>query len=123
MLFGENNNKGIIFEKGKLKVVTIGENGITLDDILVHDAMEPDPTLHLALINLHLPDFPVAFGVIRCVKAPVYDQEMEKQIKEIQSTRKITCMDDLLKSGNIWEVKETGYLQDKNSCSGKNSLF
>lgn len=123
MLFGEKNNKGISFNKGKLKVVTIGENGITAEDILVHDATDPDPSLHLALINMHLPDFPVAFGVIRSVKAPVYDQEMEKQIMEIQATRKITCMDDLLKSGNIWEVKEGNLPQEKNSCNGKNTFY
>lgn len=104
MLFGENNEKGLIFEKGKLKVAVIGENGVTEDDILVHDATEPDPTLHMALINMKLPDFPVAFGVIRSVPAPVYDVEMEAQIKQVQQNRKITCVDELLNSGNTWEV-------------------
>jgi len=104
MLFGEENQKGLIFDKGKLKVVVIGENGVTEDDILVHDAAEADPTLHMALINMKLPDFPVAFGVIRAVPAPVYDVEMEAQIKQVQQTRKITCVDELLNSGNTWEV-------------------
>ncbi len=105
MLFGADNNKGIIMEKGKLKVATIGENGITADDILVHDAKEEDPTLHMALINMNLPEFPVAFGVIRSVYAPVYDQEMKLQIAEIQKTRKVASMNELLFSGNTWEVK------------------
>ncbi len=104
MLFGENNEKGLTFEKGKLRVAVIGENGVTEDDILVHDVTEPDPSLHMALINMKLPDMPVAFGVIRAVPAPVYDVEMEAQIKRVQETRKITCVDDLLKSGNTWEV-------------------
>jgi len=104
MLFGENNEKGLIFDKGKLRVAVIGENGITEDDILIHDATEPDPTLHMALINMKLPDMPVAFGVIRSVPAPVYDVEMEAQIKQVQQTRKITCVDELLNSGNTWEV-------------------
>src|SRR5690554_4803187 len=52
MLFGAENEKGIIMEKGRLKVAKIGENGVTLDDVLVHDAHEIDPTLHLALINM-----------------------------------------------------------------------
>jgi 2-oxoglutarate ferredoxin oxidoreductase subunit beta len=47
---------------------------------------------------------PVVFGVIRSVEAPVYDTEMVNQIKEVQKTRKITCVDELLNSGNIWEV-------------------
>lgn len=104
MIFGNNNDKGLILDKGKLKVVRIGENGITADDILVHDAHEEDPSLHLSLINMALPEFPMAFGVIRSVSAPVYDREMEKQINQIQETRKISSVDDLLRSGNTWEV-------------------
>lgn len=104
MLFGAENEKGLIMEKGKLKVVKVGENGITEDDILVHDAHETDPTLHLSLINMSLPDFPVAFGVIRSVAAPVYELEMEQQIEQVKHTRKVKSMDELLNSGNTWEV-------------------
>jgi 2-oxoglutarate ferredoxin oxidoreductase subunit beta len=53
---------------------------------------------------MQLPELPVAFGVIRSVPTFVYDTEMVAQIEEVQKTRKITCVDDLLKSGNIWEV-------------------
>uniref|UniRef100_UPI0032162AF2 2-oxoacid:ferredoxin oxidoreductase subunit beta n=1 Tax=uncultured Draconibacterium sp. TaxID=1573823 RepID=UPI0032162AF2 len=113
MLFGVENEKGLIFENGRLKVAVIGKDGVTEDDILVHNAEEEDPTLHTALINMQLPDFPVAFGVIRSVAAPVYDVEMEAQIKEVQQTRKISCVDELLQSGNTWEV--TG----NNGTSGK----
>ncbi len=123
MLFGEDNRKGLIFEKGKLKVVTIGENGVTLDNILVHDAEDPDPGLHLALINMKLPAFPVAFGVIRSVKAPVYDQEMELQIAGVKKNSKITCMDDLLRSGNTWEVKENGFEPGPEGCPGRSAIL
>lgn len=104
MLFGAENEKGIIFEKGKLKVAVIGENGVSIDDILVHDATEVDPTLHMSLINMQLPEMPVAFGVIRAVAAPVYDVEMVAQIDQVQQKRKITNVDELLYSGNTWEV-------------------
>ncbi|QGY45504.1 2-oxoacid:ferredoxin oxidoreductase subunit beta [Maribellus comscasis] len=116
MLFGEENEKGIIFDKGKLKVAKVGENGVTRDDVLVHDANEPDPTIHMALINMQLPDFPVAFGVIRSVSAPVYDVEMEAQIKTVQQTRKIKNVDELLSSGNTWEVTTENGLTGKD-CS------
>ncbi len=106
MVFGNENEKGLVFDKGKLKVVTIGQDGYTLDDILVHDAKTADPTLHLALINMCLPEFPVAMGVIRSVEAPIYDQEVTKQIKTVQASRKITNVDELLRSGNTWEVNE-----------------
>ncbi len=108
MIFGKERDKGLIIEGLKLKVVKIGENGITEKDILVHDASEVDPTLHLALINMTLPDFPVALGVIRSVDAPVYNQEMVAQIDAVKSSTKITCMDDLLNSGNTWQVEGNG---------------
>jgi len=106
MVFGNESEKGLVFEKGKLKVVTIGQDGYTLDDILVHDAKTADPTLHLALINMCLPEFPVAMGVIRSVEAPIYDQEVTKQIETVQASRKISNVDELLCSGNTWEVNE-----------------
>jgi 2-oxoglutarate/2-oxoacid ferredoxin oxidoreductase subunit beta len=111
MIFGEQDDKGLILEKGKLKVVKIGENGITRDDILVHHPEEDNLGLQVALIDMALPEFPVAMGVVRSVEAPVYDQEMEKQIKEVQATRKITCVDELLNSGNTWVV-DGGHCSD-----------
>jgi len=119
MLFGEENEKGLLFDKGKLKVVKIGENGVTIDDILVHDATEPDPTVQMALINMQLPEFPVAFGVIRSVTAPVYNDELVAQIDVVQQKRKIKNVDDLLKSGNTWEV--TGNKPVASECP-KNSM-
>lgn len=105
MIFGNQKDKGLIFEKTGLKVVTIGENGITRDDILVHDVTEPTGIIHQQLIGMKLPDFPVAMGVIRAVEAPVYDQVMETQIADVKSRAKIKSIDDLLGSGNTWVVE------------------
>jgi 2-oxoglutarate ferredoxin oxidoreductase subunit beta len=105
MIFGKEKNKGIVLEGFKLKVATIGQNGVKESDILIHDAYENDPSLHLALINMRLPDFPVAFGVIRAAEYPHYDEMMKKQIADVQSKSKIKCMDDLLKSGSTWTIE------------------
>ncbi len=105
MIFGKEKNKGIALDGFKLKTVTIGEDGITESDILVHDKFEEDPTLHLALINMSLPQLPVALGVIRAVKAHTYDERVEDQIKQVQATAKIKSVDDLLNSGSTWLVK------------------
>ena len=105
LIFGKENNRGIVLDGLKLKIVTIGENGVTKDDILVHDAHEEDPTLHLALINMRYPNFPVAYGVIRAVKAHTYDERVEAQVKEVQANAKIKNMTDLLNSGSTWEVE------------------
>jgi 2-oxoglutarate ferredoxin oxidoreductase subunit beta len=105
MIFGTQKDKGLVFDKGLLKVVTIGENGITREDILIHDVTEPNGYLHQQLIGMKLPEFPVAMGVIRAVKALVYDQMMEKQIAEVKSKAKIKTIDELLSSGNTWVVE------------------
>ena len=105
MIFGKERNKGLIIEKGRLKVVTIGENGITLDDILIHDIEDPDDTTHYMLSRMSLPDFPVAMGVIRSYDCKVYESMLYDQIKAAKEKSKIKCMDDLLNSGNTFEVK------------------
>jgi 2-oxoglutarate/2-oxoacid ferredoxin oxidoreductase subunit beta len=105
LIFGNNYDKGLVLDGLKLKVVKIGENGIKESDILVHDAKEPDPSMHLALINMQGPEFPVAFGVIRSVAAPTYDERTESQIAEIQKKSSIKCMDDLMNSGNTWMIE------------------
>jgi len=104
MLYGKENERGIVFENGRLKSVIIGEDGYTLDQVLVHDAKNPEIFMHSALINMQWPELPVAFGVIRAVEGLVYDQVMQEQIEEIGKKRKITCVDELLQSGNVWEV-------------------
>lgn len=72
MLFGANKEKGLVLDGLKLKAVTIGEEGYTLDDILVHDAHEKDPTLHSILTRVS-EGLPIAFGVIRDVESPSYE--------------------------------------------------
>ena len=105
MIFGENDNKGLVLDGFRLKVVTIGENGVTLNDILVHDAHNPEPYLHLMLSNMAFPEYPVAFGVIRNVDALTYNEGLKKQTEEVMKTSKFKSMNDLLYSGSIWEVK------------------
>lgn len=104
MIFGKNRDKGLMAVGLKLKVVKIGENGVTEDDLLVHDAHEKDLSIHLQLANMKYPDFPVALGVIRDVEAETYDVAVEEQIKSIQKEANIKCLDDLLNSGHTWMV-------------------
>lgn len=105
MVFGKDNQKGLVLDGLKLKAVTIGQDGYTLDDILVHDAHTPENTLHLMLAMMG-GDMPVALGVIRDVEAPVYDREVEQQIAGVQAKMPIRKLQDFLMSGEVWEVKE-----------------
>lgn len=105
MLFGKNKEKGLILKNHRIEIATIGENGIGLEDILVHDPSNPDDMTHYTLVRMGLPDFPVAMGVIRsCDCIEPYDQLYEQQIAEVRRKSKIKCMDDLLNSGNILDL-------------------
>jgi len=105
MIFGSKRNKGIRLKGTRLEVVTIGENGITEDDILVHDQYQQDPGIHLMLAKMGPPHFPVAMGVIRSAMYPTYDDLVEIQIEEAKKNSNIKSVNDLLNSGDIFEIK------------------
>lgn len=105
MIFGKENDKGLILDGLKIRVVRLGEDNITEKDLLVHDATEPNPGIHYMLSNMKYPDYPVALGVIRSVEGRTYDAGVEEQIADIQKKSRIKCMDDLLMSGSTWKIK------------------
>ena len=105
MVFGENNEYGLVQEGFGIKVVKIGENGITVDDLLVHDAHCEDNTLQLKLAMMEGPDFPIALGVIRDVDAPTYDDAVTAQIEEVKAKKPYHSFAELLETNDIWEVK------------------
>jgi 2-oxoglutarate/2-oxoacid ferredoxin oxidoreductase subunit beta len=104
MIFGKEKNKGIRINGTKLEVVTVGENGFTLKDILVHDQYSLDPGIHLMLAKLSPPEFPVALGVIRSASFSTYDDQVAEQIKTAKQNGSIKCVDDLLNSGDVFEI-------------------
>ncbi len=106
MTFGADNERGLVFENMRLKVVTIGEEGYTLDDVLVHDAHTEDTTLHGMLASMKYPEYPVAVGVIRDVdEEAVYDVKVAEQVEAVRASSPIKCVDDLLRSGDTWTVE------------------
>ncbi|MFV0392566.1 MAG: 2-oxoacid:ferredoxin oxidoreductase subunit beta [Paludibacteraceae bacterium] len=104
LIYGVNNDKGIVLEHGRLKAVTIGENGVTEDDVLIHNAQNPNPTMHWELAMMQGPDFPITVGVIRDVQAETYNDAMDNQIDEVRKKSSITCFDDLVDSLEQWEI-------------------
>ncbi len=103
MIFGKENDKGIVLDENfRLKVVKIGEDGITKDDILVHDAKNESPILHYELAELK---DPVAIGIIRSVDKKSYDDAVYEQVEEVKQHSKIKTANDLFASGATWEVE------------------
>jgi 2-oxoglutarate/2-oxoacid ferredoxin oxidoreductase subunit beta len=105
MIFGKNNDMGLVLEGLKLKVVKLGENGITEKNILVHNAFESNPGIQYMLANMKYPEYPVALGVIRSVPGATYESDLAAQIEDVKKSTKIKSMDDLLNSGSVWKVE------------------
>ncbi len=105
MIFGRNRDKGIVLDGWKLKVVTIGEDGITEDDILTHDSHADNLGLQTMLAEMSWPEYPVALGVIREVPAPTYEDEVQRQVEEVTSRARVHDVDALLRSGSTWEIE------------------
>jgi 2-oxoglutarate ferredoxin oxidoreductase subunit beta len=106
LVFGKDRKKGVRLIPGKLEpeVVTVGENGITEADLLVHDEREPSGALSFLLGRLEPPGFPTAIGVVRAVDRPSYDGMMDEQEKEIVARRGVGDIRKLLNSGETWTV-------------------
>ena len=102
MIFGKDRDKGLVLNGLKLEVVTIGENGITEEDILVHDAHEEDPTLHQILARLQ---YPLVTGIIRKFEDVTLEERMDKLTAEVKANSKFSQADDLFFSGETYEVK------------------
>ncbi|WP_339864428.1 2-oxoacid:ferredoxin oxidoreductase subunit beta [Paremcibacter congregatus] len=104
MLFGKDVAKGLRFnsETFALEVVTLGENGITEDDVLVHD----ETNRHMAsmLCELEAPDFPVILGVIYCNPKESYEQSVHYQLDQAKQAKKAD-FNALLRAGRTWVVE------------------
>jgi 2-oxoglutarate ferredoxin oxidoreductase subunit beta len=100
LLYGKDKRRGLRVKPGKfeLEAVTIGEDGITEDDILVHD--EANRTLASLLAVMEPPELPVALGVIYCDSAPTYDEGIRQQDEGLEDAD----FADLLQGGRTWTV-------------------
>src|SRR6184192_2365885 len=105
MIFGKDRNQGIRMKGAHPEVVTIGENGITEADILVHDIHLQDPSVAFMLARMEQPDFPQPVGVFRAVERPSYDQLMADQIETAISKSGPGSLVKLIYSGDMWTVE------------------
>src|SRR5438034_1397118 len=105
MIFGKDRNKGIRMNGAHPEVVTIGENGITEADILIHDLNLQDPSVAFMLARMEQPDFPQPVGIFRAVERPSYDQMMTDQIETAISKSGPGTLEKLIYSGDMWTVE------------------
>ena len=102
MIFGKNRDRGLVLNGLKLEVVTIGENGVTEEDILVHDAHEQDPTLHQMLVRLQ---DPIVTGLIRSYENVTIEEREDALTEQVKANSSFVHTDDLFFSGETYKVE------------------
>lgn len=102
MLFGKEKNQGLMLntETLSLDVVTIGENGVSEDDILVHD--ETNLVVANLLAALPRDTHPVPMGVIYCDPADTFASKRE--LKRQDAGEVLGKLNGLLRAGHTWQV-------------------
>ncbi|MGM9871577.1 MAG: 2-oxoacid:ferredoxin oxidoreductase subunit beta [Muribaculaceae bacterium] len=105
MLFGKDMNRGLVRDGFAIKAVTVGEDGYTIDDVLVHDAHTTSNFVHQQLAMMDGSDLPLAVGVIRDVEAPTYNESVTDQVAQVRARKGFSSLREMILAGETWEVK------------------
>jgi 2-oxoglutarate ferredoxin oxidoreductase subunit beta len=110
--FGVDGSKGLIrdSETGGVKVALVADLGSAAEDqILVHDAHNPDPTIAFAISRLtdagYIHQSPI--GIFRQVERPTYDDQARAQVATASETVTGTPSERLaalIGGGDTWTV-------------------
>jgi 2-oxoglutarate ferredoxin oxidoreductase subunit beta len=103
LIFGRNNEKGIRLNGTMPEVVELGQ-GVTPDDLLIHDERAPEPTLAYLLSRMRHPEFPEPLGVFRAVELPTYEELMMRQISAVTEKLGPGNLEQMFNEGDTWTV-------------------
>lgn len=104
LLFGKENNKGVRLRGLEPEVVTVGENGVTEADLVVHDEAVPTSGLAFFLSQFAAPNCPVPFGVFRAVREPTYEHLSQQLAEDTRARKGQGTLEKLFNSGDTWSI-------------------
>ncbi len=107
LIFGLNDEKGILLDGLIPKIVNIKENNISINDLWIHDEKDKTKAHILASFfdtSFNGVHFPRPFGVIYADERPVYEEEMANQIKEINAKKGRMVLNKILSGDKTWEI-------------------
>jgi len=110
LLFGKEHDKGLIWDGHGLRAVKVDAEDailgrvVTLDDVIVWDAKDPNPTIAFALGQLVEGIDPTPIGVLRDVQTKTYEELVHDQIETARQKSGARGIEDLLYTGNTWQV-------------------
>jgi 2-oxoglutarate ferredoxin oxidoreductase subunit beta len=103
LLYGANGDKGIRMRGLDPQIVSVGENGVTAEDVLVHDERAANGGLAFFLSQFAAP-LPVPLGVFRAVESPAYEGLTMQLAADARERRGQGTLKALFESGDTWTI-------------------
>ena len=107
LIFGQNEEHGIMLDGLNQKIVNYKEENISPNDLWIHN--EKDKT-KANLISRFFDTFfngehfPRPFGIIYADERPVYDEEMTNQIKTVTAKKGKQSLNSILSGDKTWSI-------------------
>ena len=103
LIFGSDRKKGLHFNNKtmKLEAVVVGENNISIDDIIIHD--EKNRNLALLLAEMDGTKLPVAIGVLYCNPGDTFSK-LPYNSGESSSLETLKDLNAFIRQGHTWIV-------------------
>ena len=105
LLYGKERNRGIRLRGLEPEAVTVGENGVTEADLVVHDEAADHSGLAFFLSQFDAPKLPVPLGVFRAVSAPAYEDMNNQLHADAEVRRGRGNLAGLFNSGDTWTIE------------------
>ena len=102
LLFGRDNEKGIVLDGLTAKAVPLGPSN--REQALIHDEHAAEPTLAYLLSRLPSPEFPIPLGVFRDITKPTYETALVEQVEEAIRRTGGPDIQALLEGAETWRV-------------------
>jgi len=103
MVFGPDNNLGIILDGFSLKVVELGSK-YSIDDLLVHNIRDKNLAMLISEMTYNK-DLPVPFGIFYKEDKDTYEDMMVNQINESIKLKGKPDLQSLINGAEVWEVR------------------
>ena len=100
MVFGVNDDKGIVLRGLETEVVALG-NGVSEKDLLIHDEHAQSTNLAHALSRVQ---DPTVLGVLRDVARPTYEDGLFEQVEIARTKKGAGDLAELYRESDLWEV-------------------
>ena len=105
LVFGKQKEKAIKLHGFHPEIIQ-SANG-NLNEALIHNEKTEDRGLAYVLgqMGIENPDLPVAFGVLRQVQKPTYQELLYKQEEQAKKKNPNPSLEEVLNAGDTWEVR------------------